>query len=134
MKMIPLFATYASFLLLLLCGGVSQLSAQSISNGDLSKCNASWKGDRDVKDDPEKPGNKVLVVELKKSKPAIFSQQVESGGGQNLTFSFEYKVSADYRNDGFRLQGTRADGSFWWQDYIAVPGGWQKVEYLFKGV
>jgi hypothetical protein len=134
MKPIHLSATHAAILVLLLCGGMNHLSAQTISNGDLSKGNTPWKGDRDVEDDPEKPGNKVLVVELKKSKPAIFSQQVDTGDAKNLTFTFEYKVSADYRNDGFRVKGTRADGSFWWQDYVPAPGAWHKVEYFFKSV
>src|SRR5204862_4143531 len=109
------------------------VAAQSISNGDLSKGAASWRGDRDVMDDPDKAAssNKVLAVELKKSKSCTFSQTVDAGSAKTLTFTFDVKASEDYNGDGFQVKITRANSSFQWQDYSRVGPAWGKQELVF---
>jgi hypothetical protein len=123
------FTTLGVVLFLAIVAAAGRAQAQSFSNGDLSKGVASWRGDRDVVDDPDTAaaGNKVLAVELKK-KAQTFSQQVDAGNAKSVTFTFDVKGSADYVGDGVKLTITRGDGSYFWQTYLKIGPAWQKQE------
>ena len=127
------FTTLGAVLLLAVFTASGHVAAQSLSNGDLSKGAASWRGDRDVQDDPDKAAssNKVLAVEVKKSKSATFSQTVDAGSAKTLTFTFDVKGSEDYNGDGFQVKITRANGSFQWQNYAKIGPTWEKQELVF---
>lgn len=126
--------TLGAVLLLAVVMASGHLAAQSISNGDLSKGAASWRGDRDVQDDPDTAaaGNKVLAVELKKSKSATFSQTVDAGSAKTVTFTFDVKASEDYNGDGFQVKVTRGNGSFQWQDFSKAGPAWEKQEFVLR--
>ncbi len=120
---------------LVMWGSFTEAHAQSITNGDLSKGNAGWKGNRVVENDPDKADNKVLVIELSKFSYKYFSQQIETGGGKSVTVSFDFKVSKDYQGDeGFVIQVPRAGGTYFTESHTEKPASWQHVDFTYSEV
>jgi hypothetical protein len=119
---------------LVLGGAFCSAHAQSVSNGDLSKGNTGWKGDRVVQADPAKADNKVLGIELSKFSYKYFSQQVEAGGGQTITLSFDFNVSLDYAGDGFRIQVSGGNRAPYYQDYTQASDSWTHAEFKYSDV
>jgi hypothetical protein len=138
--LLPWIKTDLSFLVfrvmipLLLWAALDKIEAQSLTNGDLSKGNTGWKGDRIVVADPDKTENRVLAIETSKFSYKYFSQQIDTGRGNAMTVSFDVKISSDYQGGEFRIQVNRPDGSNFYRDYTAAPGSWQPMVFNYTEV
>ena len=102
--------------------GSTRLPGQSFTNGDFSKGGSTWSGSGyRVEDDPGKPGNKVLVVELSKKATSVeFGQAITIKPNSNFTIEFDVKPSADYAGQGFDVALTR-EGAWGFPAHLPAP-------------
>jgi hypothetical protein len=108
---------------------------QTLDNGDISRGAAAWKGDRKVVADPDDAENKVIELDLSKSRTASFHQLIDTGGKDRFTVSFQVKTSKDFAgNSQLVLRMTRPDRSYTWHGFQIGGTSWNTITWNFASV
>ncbi|MCB1091984.1 MAG: hypothetical protein KDL87_10660, partial [Verrucomicrobiae bacterium] len=91
----------------------------------------AWKGDRKFE---EFENNRALVIEAKKNRSVMVSQETNTRELADLTVKFRYR-SADYKGRGLQFRGTRTDDSSTFRTLdVKADGQWHDYSTTFTAV
>ena len=99
-------------------------------NGGMDT-SSGWKGDRKY---VPLDGSRVIMVKANKRKAVSFGQTVGSRDVTDFYLTYRYK-SFNYKGRGFKLSGTRDNGSSTFNTYdLKADGKWHKMKKKFTEV